>query len=55
LVILLGRQEGCRADEVAALILANLDATTDDLDAGALVALDQGRVRVRNLAVQPED
>lgn len=54
-VILLRRQEGRRAAEVAGLILANLDAVAVDLDAGAFVVLDQDRVRVRSLPFRPED
>lgn len=54
-VILLRRQEGRRAAEVAGLILANLDAVAVDLDAGAFVVLDQDRVRIRSLPFRPED
>jgi predicted nuclease of predicted toxin-antitoxin system len=54
-VILLRRQEGRRASEVAGLILANLDAVADDLAAGSFVVLDQDRVRVRSLPFRPED
>lgn len=53
-VILLRRQEGRRATEIAALVLANLDAVADDLDAGAFVVLDQDRVRVRSLPFRPD-
>ncbi len=54
-VILLRRQEGRRAAEVAGLVLANLDAVAVDLDIGAFVVLDQDRVRVRSLPFRPED
>ncbi len=54
-VILLRRQEGRRASEITALILANLDAVADDLDAGAFVVLDDDRVRIRSLPFRPED
>lgn len=54
-VILLRRQQGRRASEVAGLILANLDAVAADLDAGAFVVLDQDRIRVRSLPFRPED
>ena len=54
-VILLRRQEGRRASQIAALVLANLDAVADDLDAGAFVVLDDDRVRVRSLPFRPED
>jgi predicted nuclease of predicted toxin-antitoxin system len=54
-VVLLRRQEGRRAAEVAGLLLADLDAVAVDLDAGAFVVLDQDRVRVRSLPFRPED
>lgn len=54
-VILLRRQEGRRATEVAALVLANLDAVAADLDAGAFVVLHQDRIRVRSLPLRPDD
>jgi len=38
---------------VAALLLANLDALIDDLDAGAVVVFDADRVRVRRLPIEP--
>jgi hypothetical protein len=31
--------------------LANLDAVTDDLDAGAIVVIGDGRLRVRRLPI----
>jgi len=34
---------------VAALLLSNLDAVAEDLDAGAIVVIDQDRIRVRRL------
>ena len=52
--ILLRRQEGRRADDIAALIAANLEALADDLSAGALVVLDNERIRVRSLPFRPE-
>ena len=52
-VILLRRQDGRRASEVAGLILANLDAVAQDLDEGAVVVLDDERVRVRSLPFRP--
>jgi len=54
-VILLRRQEGRRAAEVAGLILANLAAVADDLAAGAFVVFDHDRIRVRSLPFRPED
>jgi len=53
-VILLRRQDGRRASEIASLIVANLDAVTKDLAVGALVVFDADRVRVRNLPFRPE-
>ena len=53
-VILLRRQEGRRVDDIAALIAANLEALADDLSAGALVVLDNERIRVRSLPFRPE-
>ena len=52
-VILLRRQDERRAAEIAALIVANLDAIADDLVAGALVVVDDDRVRVRTLPFRP--
>ncbi|HBX79050.1 MAG TPA: hypothetical protein DEG43_15515 [Acidimicrobiaceae bacterium] len=52
-VILLRRQDRRRAHQVAALLLANLGPVGADLDAGAVVVLDQDRVRVRRLPFQP--
>ena len=53
-VILLRRQEGRRACEIAALILANLAAIANDLDAGALVVIDDDRIRIRRLPFRPD-
>jgi predicted nuclease of predicted toxin-antitoxin system len=53
-VILLRRQEGRRASEIAALIVANLAAITNDLGAGALVVIDDDRIRVRSLPFRPD-
>ena len=40
-----------RADELSELLLANLDAVADDLDAGAVVVIEDERVRVRLLPI----
>jgi predicted nuclease of predicted toxin-antitoxin system len=40
-----------RAERQAALLLANFDAVTDDLDAGAVVVIGDGRLRVRRLPI----
>ena len=52
-VVLFRRQEGRRAHEIAALLLANLEAVGVDLARGAVVVLDQDRVRVRLLPFRP--
>ncbi len=52
-VVLFRRQEGRRAHEIAALLLANLEAVEGDLARGAVVVLDQDRVRVRVLPFRP--
>lgn len=54
-VILLRRQEGRRASEIAALILANRAAIANDLDAGALVVIDDDRIRVRSLPFRTDN
>ena len=54
-VILLRRQEGRRASKIASLIVANLKAVADDLASGAIVVLDDDRVRIRSLPLQPEN
>ena len=54
-MILLRRQEDRRADDIAALIIANLDAVADDLSAGALVVLDNELIRIRSLPFRPEN
>ena len=51
-VVLFRRQGQRRAVDVAALLLANLDAVADDLHRGAIVVVDAGRVRVRQLPFQ---
>lgn len=52
-IVLLRRQGQRRAGEVVALLIANLDAVSADLEAGAVVVLDAGRVRVRRLPLRP--
>jgi predicted nuclease of predicted toxin-antitoxin system len=39
-----------RPQEQAALLLANVEAVTEDLEAGAIVVLHRDRIRVRRLA-----
>jgi predicted nuclease of predicted toxin-antitoxin system len=43
-----------RAWSQAALVLANLPQVADDLEAGALVVIEDGRVRSRRLPLIPE-
>lgn len=52
-VILLRRQGGRRAEQVAALLGANLQSVHDDLAAGAIVVFDEDRIRVRSLPMRP--
>lgn len=40
-----------RTDSQASLLLANFDAVTDDLQAGAIVVIGDGRLRVRRLPI----
>ena len=49
--ILIRRPRERRADEVLALLLANLPAVEDDLLRGAIVVLNSDRVRVRRLPI----
>jgi predicted nuclease of predicted toxin-antitoxin system len=51
-VVFLRRQQGRRASQVAALIIANLDVVAADLLAGAIVVIDDDRIRVRSLPIQ---
>ena len=51
--ILLRRQDRRRAQQIALLVLANLDAEVEDLAAGAVVVFDDARVRVRRLPINP--
>lgn len=48
-VILIRRQQG----RSAAAIAANLPAIADDLASGAIVVLDEERIRIRTLPIQP--
>jgi predicted nuclease of predicted toxin-antitoxin system len=52
--VLLRRQAQRRAHEIAALILANLDAVAEDLQSGAVVVLDEERIRIRRLPLRPD-
>jgi hypothetical protein len=48
-VILIRRLVGRRAQQRAAIILANLDQVTEDLTAGAMVVIHEDMLRVRRL------
>ena len=50
-VILFRRQTQRRPEEQLSLLLLNLPALREDLDAGASVVFDQDRIRVRSLPV----
>jgi len=52
-VLLLRRQDHRRAAQVAELLLLNLPTVAEDLDAGAIVVLDDDRIRVRRLPLRP--
>ena len=53
-VLLLRRQQGRRAAQLAALLLANLGDVADDLAEGSIVVLDERRIRVRGLPLRPD-
>lgn len=50
-VLLLQLRSPRRARQLADLLLANLAAVTDELDAGAIVVVEDERVRVRRLPI----
>ena len=50
-VLLLRLRSPRRARQLADLLLANLDAVADDLGAGAIVVVEDERVRVRRLPI----
>ncbi len=52
-IVLIRRSRARRAEELAALILANLDQVSADLVAGAVVVLTDKDVRVRRLPMPP--
>jgi len=52
-VLLLRRHDRRRAEAVAELILANLDAIESDLTSRALVVFDGARIRIRALPISP--
>lgn len=50
-VLLIRRLTGRSAADQAAIILANLPAVTEDLDAGAVMVLTDESIRIRRLPV----
>jgi predicted nuclease of predicted toxin-antitoxin system len=50
-IILLRRPVERRADQVVALLVANIPAVEEDLESGAIVVLDSDRVRSRRLPI----
>ena len=52
-VILLRSADRFTSDEQAALLAANLPAVADDLEAGAMVTIARGRMRIRSLPIVP--
>jgi predicted nuclease of predicted toxin-antitoxin system len=53
-VLLLRRQGLRRASQVAELIMLNLPVIAEDLETGAIVVLDDDRIRVRRLPLRPD-
>ena len=54
-VILLRSADGLTSKEQAALLVANLPVMAGDLEAGAVVTIARGRMRVRSLPIVPAD
>ncbi len=52
-VVLIRRSRARRAQELAALLLANLDQVSEDLAVGAVVVVTDTDVRVRRLPMPP--
>ncbi len=53
-LLLLRRQQGRRAVALASLLLGNLDVIADDLTLGAVVVIDEVRIRVRRLPIRAD-
>lgn len=54
-VILLRSADRLTSNEQAALLAANLPVVAGDLEAGAMVTIARGRMRVRSLPIVPAD
>jgi len=52
-VLLVRRLVGRRVTEMGGVILANIDAVTEDLEAGAVVVLAEDTIRIRRLPMLP--
>ncbi len=52
-IVLLRRQQGRRGREVGELLLANLPTVEAELEVGAVVVIDDHRMRVRSLPFRP--
>jgi len=52
-LILIRRRSARRADEVAAMLLANLDQVAEDLHSGAIVVVTDTDLRIRLLPIPP--
>jgi uncharacterized protein (DUF433 family)/predicted nuclease of predicted toxin-antitoxin system len=52
-VLLIRRSGARRAADLAALLLANLDTLSDDLNAGAVAVVSDAELRVRRLPIPP--
>lgn len=50
-LLLLRLRSPRRASEIADLILANLESVADDLDRGAIVVVEDERIRIRRLPI----
>jgi predicted nuclease of predicted toxin-antitoxin system len=49
--VIIFRRAARRAEELASVLLANLDEIADDLHSGALVVIGEERIRIRRLPV----
>ena len=49
--MLIRRLVGRRAEELAGVLLANLELVEDDLKAGSIIAMEQDSMRIRRLPI----
>jgi predicted nuclease of predicted toxin-antitoxin system len=54
-IVLLRSADRLKSDQQVVLLTANLPAVADDLEAGAIVTIARGRMRIRSLPVVPAD